>query len=269
MQRLAQRLRCVRNAMPVSPDQGTTAGGTTVTITGTNLGGATAVDFGSKSATNVINVSPTQLTAVSPSGTGTVAVTVTTAGGTSNPEPFFYTGPPLVVSVSPDAGQFSGGNTVTITGLNLASASAVDFGANAGTITSVSDSEITVTVPTASGVGTVPITVVTAGGSTDGISYSYFANPTITALDPASGPSSGGTAVTITGTELSSTEQVVIGPNAIQAGGPSAPFTVVSDTEIAAVAPPNAAGAADVIVKTPGGSYSLPGGYTYLTGPGI
>ncbi|MDH6145646.1 hypothetical protein P3T35_007703 [Kitasatospora sp. GP30] len=255
--------------MPLLPDQGTTAGGTTVTITGTNLDGATAVNFGSKSATNITNVSTNRLTAVSPAGTGTVAVTVTTAGGTSAPAPFFYVGAPSIVSVSPDGGQFIGGNTVTITGLNLVTASAVNFGTNAGTITSVSASEISVTVPRASGLGTVPVTVVTAGGSADGISYSYVANPTITALVPAEGPLSGGTLVTITGTELSSTEQVVFGPNAISTGGPSAPFTVVSDTEIAAVAPPNAAGAADVIVKAVGGSSSLAGGYTYLAGPGI
>ncbi|MYZ34789.1 cell surface protein [Streptomyces sp. SID4917] len=255
--------------MPVSPDQGTTAGGTTVTITGTNLDGVTAVHFGSRPSTSFTGVSPSLVTALSPPGTGVVGVTVTTPGGISNPEPFFYIDAPLIFSVSPAAGQFEGGNSVTITGRNLATASAVNFGSNAGTTTSVSDTEITVTVPTASSVGTVAITVVTAGGSADGIGYSYFANPVLTALEPASGPVSGGNIVTITGTDLSSAQQVVFGPDAIERGGPNALFTVVSDTAIAAVAPPNPAGAADVIVDTPGGAFSLPGGYTYLTGPSI
>ncbi|WP_345672997.1 IPT/TIG domain-containing protein, partial [Streptomyces phyllanthi] len=48
--------------MPISPNQGSTGGGTTVTITGTNLSGTTAVKFGSKSATSVTQVSPTQVT---------------------------------------------------------------------------------------------------------------------------------------------------------------------------------------------------------------
>lgn len=34
--------------MPISPNQGSTGGGTTVTITGTNLSGTTAVTFGTK-----------------------------------------------------------------------------------------------------------------------------------------------------------------------------------------------------------------------------
>ena len=55
-----------------------------VTITGTGFTGATAVDFGgTNAATNVQVVSATEITATSPAGTGTVDVTVTTAGGTS------------------------------------------------------------------------------------------------------------------------------------------------------------------------------------------
>ncbi|MEU7633056.1 IPT/TIG domain-containing protein [Nocardia sp. NPDC049220] len=53
--------------MPISPSQGATGGGTTVAITGTNLGGATAVHFGSKLATITADTT-TLITAVSPSG---------------------------------------------------------------------------------------------------------------------------------------------------------------------------------------------------------
>lgn len=51
--------------MPISPNQGTTGGGTTVTITGTNLAGATAVKFGSKPAAITANT-PTSVTVTSP-----------------------------------------------------------------------------------------------------------------------------------------------------------------------------------------------------------
>ncbi|MFJ2271908.1 IPT/TIG domain-containing protein [Streptomyces sp. NPDC087849] len=255
--------------MPISPNQGSTAGGTAVTITGTNLTGTTAVHFGAASATGVTNVSPTQVTAVAPAATGVAAVTVTTPGGNSNPASFFYIGPPLVTTVSPVSGQFTGGNPVTITGLNLSSTTAVNFGANAGTITGVSDSEITVTVPRADSVGTVPITVVTASGTADGISYTYAANPTATSLDPTSGPISGGNTVTITGTFLSTTEQVVFGPDAVHAGGQIASFTIVSDTEIVAVAPPGAADAADIVIQSPGGNADMLSAYTYEAGPSI
>ena len=67
----------------VSPTSGPAAGGTTVTITGTNLTGASEVKFGANAATGVKAESPTQVTATSPAGSGTVHVTVSTPGGTS------------------------------------------------------------------------------------------------------------------------------------------------------------------------------------------
>ena len=68
----------------VSPSTGTTAGGTVVTITGTGLTGATAVDFGSSAATGVVVNSDTSITATSPAAlAGTVDVTITTSQGTS------------------------------------------------------------------------------------------------------------------------------------------------------------------------------------------
>jgi predicted outer membrane repeat protein len=68
----------------VTPTSGPTAGGTSVTITGTGFAGATAVHFGSMSATTFRVGSDTSITATSPAGTaGTVNVTVTTPSATS------------------------------------------------------------------------------------------------------------------------------------------------------------------------------------------
>jgi hypothetical protein len=67
----------------VSPASGSIAGGTTVTITGTGLAGATSVSFGGAAA-KIITDSATQITVTSPPGNnGTVDITVTTPGGTS------------------------------------------------------------------------------------------------------------------------------------------------------------------------------------------
>jgi serine/threonine protein kinase len=66
----------------VSPDSGGTAGGTTVSITGTGLAGATGVTFGGV-AGRITADSNTQVTVTSPPGTGTVTVTVITPAGTS------------------------------------------------------------------------------------------------------------------------------------------------------------------------------------------
>jgi hypothetical protein len=69
----------------VSPNSGTTTGGTTVTITGTQFcNGTVTVMFGTTAGTGVVVNSNTQITVVSPAhAAGTVHVTVTTAGGTS------------------------------------------------------------------------------------------------------------------------------------------------------------------------------------------
>ena len=67
----------------VSPASGPAAGGTSVTITGTNLTGATAVNFGATPAATFTVNTATQITATSPAGSGTVNITVTTPAGTS------------------------------------------------------------------------------------------------------------------------------------------------------------------------------------------
>ncbi len=66
------------------PSTGPTTGGTVVTITGTNLTGVTAVNFGITPATAFAFVSDTTVTATAPPNTvGTIDVTVTTPDGTS------------------------------------------------------------------------------------------------------------------------------------------------------------------------------------------
>ena len=67
----------------ISPSSGSTAGGTAVTITGTNFTGTTSVTIGGAAATGVTVNSATQITATTPAGTAGMAnVVVTTPGGT-------------------------------------------------------------------------------------------------------------------------------------------------------------------------------------------
>src|SRR5262245_37786242 len=104
----------------VEPGKGPAAGGTMVTITGTNLTGATSVRFGSNNAASFTVNSDTSITAVSPELTGTnakVALTVTTPEGTSPitvESKFVYE--PAVFEVRPSGGPSAGGTTVTIVG---------------------------------------------------------------------------------------------------------------------------------------------------------
>src|SRR5208283_1947970 len=112
----------------VSPNSGSTAGGTAVTITGTNFVAGATVTFGSAAATNLVVVSGTQITATTPAGSaGAVAVTVTNSGGQSGSlaSAFTYIAPPTVSSVSPNSGTTVGGTAVTITGTNFATGATV------------------------------------------------------------------------------------------------------------------------------------------------
>ncbi|WP_197049156.1 IPT/TIG domain-containing protein, partial [Streptomyces violaceusniger] len=86
-------------------------------ITGTNLTGTTQILFGTNPATTFTINSPTQITATTPPGTGTVNVTATTPNGTSNPLPYTYTPvpAPTLTNLNPTNGPTAGGNTITIT----------------------------------------------------------------------------------------------------------------------------------------------------------
>ena len=103
----------------VSPAGGSTVGGSTVTITGTGLDGATVVSFGGAAGTITAD-SATRITVTTPpsagtadTGAGIVDVTVKTRGGTSHrtaADHYAYTAPrPAVTGVSrPAAGPRAG-----------------------------------------------------------------------------------------------------------------------------------------------------------------
>ncbi|MFI6151535.1 PxKF domain-containing protein [Kitasatospora sp. NPDC051170] len=76
----------------LAPAQGPLAGGTTVTVTGGNFTGATAVSFGGTPAAAFTVDSDTQITATAPaaSAVGAVGVTVTTPAGTSGAAQYGY-----------------------------------------------------------------------------------------------------------------------------------------------------------------------------------
>ncbi len=149
----------------VSPAVGPVAGGTTVIINGTNLGAATSVLFGS-SAGAIVSDSPNQIIVTSPAGqSGSLDVSVTTASGTSPltaSDQFTYVSAPTVTGVNPSS-QLTVGGLITITGTNLLNATAVNFGNVPAIIFSDMQGQIIVIGPAV--IGTVDVTVTTAGGT--------------------------------------------------------------------------------------------------------
>jgi phospholipase C len=230
----------------VTPRAGPLAGASTVTINGNNLSGATAVRFGSANASSYTVSEVGSITAVSPAGTGTVDVTVTTAGGTSATiaaDQFRYATVPAVSDVSPAKGPTGGNTSVTITGRGFTEASAVKFGsASATSFTLVSATSIIASSP-AQAPGAVTVSVTTPGGTSPASSENVFrVTPTVTNVNPSNGSAAGGTQVTVTGTGF----QTGTAGTSFLFGTTKADGVCSSTTSCTVVAPPHEASTVDV-----------------------
>ena len=200
----------------ISPIFGPIAGGTVVTITGTNLAGPSAVDFGTAAATNVTVTSATSIQATAPSGTvGAVDVTVTTPDGggagttspTSNADLFNYVTTPAVTSVStvanPPTGPTGGGTQVQISGTGFGTVTAVTFGSTAASSYLV-NSLNSITAISPADTGTVDITVTTSLGTSAKSSADQFTYNSVLTLVPGTASYDSGTS-TSTGTTANPT----------------------------------------------------------------
>jgi hypothetical protein len=236
-----------------------------VTITGTGFVGVTAVRFGGNTAVGVVVVSSTQITALTPSGAGTVNVTVVASGGTSPPVPFTYVAAlaPVISSLSPNQGPAAGGISVTISGSGFTGTTSVKFGSVSAVFIVDSGTQITATAPPAAASMPVLVTVTTPGGVSNPAPYAYTGPgiPVVTDVLPDQGGIAGGTVVVITGTGFT-------GATSVKFGSATASFTVNSGTQITATAP-SGAGPVHVTVTTPGGTSPVSDctAYTYVGTP--
>jgi hypothetical protein len=146
----------------VSPTKGVVGGDTTVTITGKNLTGATAVKFGATAAASFTVDSATSIIAISPAEpAGKVDVVVTTAGGTSavsSKDRFTFT--PTVTGLRPNTGSHAGGTKVIVTGTGFvlgSTATAFKFGSTQATSVNCTATTTCTVVAPAHAVGTVDV----------------------------------------------------------------------------------------------------------------
>jgi hypothetical protein len=243
----------------VSPDAGPTSGGTKVTISGERFAGATTVAFGSTVVTlKKPSKSQTKIKVVAPAAAapGTVDVTVTSPEGTSESTPadeFTYTvSPPVIGKLSPSHGPAVGGKSVSINGENLAGATAVRFGSQSVPFTVKSAKDIKATVPPATAIGPVDVTVTTPEGTSAIVpadEYTYEAEfPAVEELSPGSGPATGGTTISVKG-------EGFIGVSKVDFEGiPAASFEFVNDGEILVVSPAHSVRKVSITVTTPEGT---------------
>jgi streptogramin lyase len=250
----------------VSPGSGTDQGGDQVVVTGTHLDGGT-VSFGGVSASSA-SCTDTSCTAISPSGSdGPADVTVTTPTGTSPAgaaDRFTYQPPgvPAVSGVTPVSGIAAGGTPVLVTGTNLTNGQ-VEFGGNAAGDSSCQATSCSAVSPPGTA-GTVDVQVVTSGGTSavtplDQFSYQIPPVPAVTGVSPAVGPASGGTFVTVTGTDLTG-GTVGFGPAA-------AADSACSATSCTATEPAGSAGTVDVTVQTAGGTSAASAADEFVISP--
>jgi hypothetical protein len=229
--------------------------GTVVTITGTNLTGATSVTFGDSAATNFTVVSATKITATVGNG-ATGNVTVVTPAGTASLGTYTYgLLPPDITSFSPTSATTNA--KIIINGSNLGTVSNITLGGVVADFVIISDSVIWANV----GNGATGYVAVTAPGGTDSIAGFTYVVPqplTFTSFTPSNGTT--GTNVLIKGAGLSANPAVSFG------GVAASNVTVLSDTVIIATVGSGASGAVSVTVG--GSTLSLPGfTYTAPTSP--
>ena len=253
----------------IAPTSGVVAGGTTITITGTNLTGTTSVTVGGVAATSFTVVSSTSVTVVTPSGSaGVKNVVLITPGGTATKYgSFTYVGVPTIVTINPNTGILAGGTTITITGTNLLNTSSVTVGGVAATsFTVVSSTSVTVVTPSGSA-GVKNVVLITPGGTATATSSFTYTNialfPTITSIAPTSGTVGGGTTIGITGTNLLNTSSVTVG------GVAATSLTNVSSVFVTAVTPAGTEGLKTITLTTPIETATSLNAFTYISVPTI
>jgi hypothetical protein len=255
----------------VAPNSGPMAGGTSVTITGTNFVSGATVAFGSAPATNVTVVDSTSITAATPAHvTGVVSVTVTNpdsqSGTLTNGFSYISTTAPTVGSVSPPLGTTLGGTSVTVTGTNFVPGATLSIGGTAASnVAVVNSTTLTATSPAhAAGVVNVVVTNpnTESGTLTNGFTYVSTA-PTVASVTPSSGLTTGGTAVSIVGTNF------VAGATVSFGGTAASNVVVLNSTTLTATTPAHAAGGVNVVVTNPDTQTgALVNGFTFGSGGG-
>ncbi|MGD9891630.1 MAG: IPT/TIG domain-containing protein [Dehalococcoidia bacterium] len=194
--------------------------------------------------------------------------------------------PPAVTSITPNAGPDTGGTTVTITGSGFSTTpGATQFGETASggfrfnSVSCTSSTQCTAVSPAnpqgAGGAESINVFAIVNGQASSGNpdhAFGWFGRPLLTSISPTTGPTTGGTHVTLSGRTFPSgsffpgTATVMFGTR------PALDVRCTTIVSCTAVAPPGS-GTVPVTITTPGGT-SAGISFTYSpsrpqTGPGL
>jgi hypothetical protein len=199
----------------ITPDRGPREGGTSITILGSGLSSGIKVSIDDRDCINVVvSAGGTSLTCATPEGSYGAKDVVVTALDTQSARLSrgysYVSGPaPTLISISPDFGPPEGGSTVTLTGSNFVAGTKVFLDGLACTsMAVVSSTTITCQTPARSYALGRSVNVTNPDGQSaalaNGYSWSLGPSPAITSISPTFGPPEGGTALTLSGTNFSS-----------------------------------------------------------------
>ncbi len=254
--------------LSVVPPSGPPSGGTSVLIYGRDFADSATVQFGSAQPVPVTFISAASVRATTPASTpGSVDVTLRNPDGQAGTlrSGFTFSAPPApgLVRIDPASGTAKGGTRVRLFGSNFQSGIMVRFGGQLATgVSFITTSEVQATTP-ASAAGAADVQVTNPDGQSGilraAFTYVQPAAPHLVSINPASGPSSGGTPVQLSGTNFVSGMQVRFGAN------PATGVSVSGGTSAVAITP-SGSGTVDVQVTNPDGqSDTSKSAFTYTS----
>ncbi len=175
---------------------------------------------------------------------------------------------PNITSILPASGPTTGGTSITISGGSFVPGATVSLGGVSATNVNVVNGNSITATTAARSAGVVDVVVTNPDGQSatldDGFTYQAAATPapTVTGVNPASGPTTGGTSVTVSGTGFAAGATVTFG------GTAATNVVVTNSSTITATTPAHAAGTVDVVVTNSddqsGGKLSA---FTYTAPP--
>ncbi len=250
----------------VQPTQLSTLGGTAMQINGSDFVSNAQAFVGLRPVAGAVQVNPTRVDGAAPSGPiGPADVTVTNPDGQSSTltgAVVYVVPPPGVASVTPNSGPGGGGTTVRLNGTGFQVGATVGFGPTSSPLVTVlSSTDIDAVTPSGAD-GPVAVNVVNPDGQSTTVNngFTYVAPPTVAQVSPTSGPTTGGTNITITGTFLRQGATVLVGSTACTNVN-----VAVGGTTITCTTPAGTAGPVAVRVTNSDGQYGvLNNAFTYL-----
>jgi len=268
----------------VDPRRGPTAGNTKVTLVGQGFQPNARVRFGPWDAQTDTRTASQMAVFTPASVAGSAAIWLVNPDGTQAlaPSTFLFLPPPDILAVSPSKAPASGGVSVTLSGTNLQTdpdglrpevlfctdyALGVDCVPANPTFLAVNGAgtELTLIAPTHTPALT-DVVVIAPDGQQDIAprAFTYSALPTLVSITPDSGPTKGGTVITLRGTNFQQGAVVRL------AGNICSDATVQDATTIVCTTPAGAVGPVEVIVTNPDtGNVKMGSGFVYVPPPDI